>query len=185
MTALLLALGLAFGGPQQDFQPVSADVVERAEIPGVPPGTPPPADMVDEIAHPIADKLRCPVCQGLSVADSNAPTAVAMYNHVKALVAKGYSEEDIRDFFMDTYGEWIVLDPEPEGIHMLIWLGPGLAAGLGLAWALSTVMVWRRDPDEDIPAPAGAPASGDALDPFEKQLLAQLDAETGGDGGRT
>ena len=185
MKTFLFLLGLAMAGPQQDFQPISADVVERAEIPGVPPGPPPPADAIDEIAYPIADKLRCPVCQGLSVADSNAPTAVAMYKHVKALVAKGYTEDDIRDFFMDTYGEWIVLDPEPEGIHMLIWLGPGLAAGLGIAWALSTVVVWRREPEDDLSAGPGASAASGALDPFEQQLLAQLDAETGGDGGRS
>jgi len=182
MPTLLVLLGLALAGPQQDFQPVSAEVVERAEIPGVPPGPPPPPDQVDELAYGIADKLRCPVCQGLSVADSNAPTAVAMYKHVKALVAKGYTEQDIRDFFMDTYGEWIVLDPEPEGIHMLIWVGPGVAAGLGLAWALSTVVQWRRDPEDDLPKP---PEGEEVIDPFEQQLLAQLDAETGGSNGRS
>lgn len=174
MIALLLSLAIALGGPKQEFMPISADVVEKAEIPGIPPGPPPPKEELEALAHDIADKLRCPVCQGLSVADSNAPTAVAMYKHVKALVAKGYTEDDIRGFFMDTYGEWIVLDPEPEGIHMLIWLGPGLAAGLGLAWALSTVVQWRRDPDDDLPS---APSDGGAIDPFEQQLLAQLDAE--------
>ena len=154
---------------------VSADAVANAEIPGIPPGPPPPADQVDALTYTIADKLRCPVCQGLSVADSNAPTAVSMFKHVRALVAKGYTEEDIRDFFMDTYGEWIVLDPEPEGIHWLIWLGPGLMAGVGLAWAVSTVVQWRREPDDDAPVPAAA--RPDTLDPYERQLLAQLDAE--------
>ena len=175
MIALLFSILLALAGPPlQDFIPMSADIVERAEIPGIPPGTPPPAEDVGNLAHDIADKLRCPVCQGLSVADSNAPTAVAMQRHVTALVAKGYTEADIRGFFMDTYGDWIVLDPEPEGIHMIIWFGPGLAAGLGLAWALSTIVQWRRDPDDDLPASNGA---GGAIDPFEQQLLAQLDAE--------
>lgn len=157
------------GGPDG----VSADAVANAEIPGVPPGPPPPAEQVDALTYAIADKLRCPVCQGLSVADSNAPTAVSMHKHVRALVAKGYTEADIRDFFMDTYGEWIVLDPEPEGIHMLIWLGPGLIGGLGMAWALSTVFQWRREPDDELPPPTRS----QELDPYEQQLLAQLDAE--------
>ena len=167
-----LLMMLAFGAPE--LPAVTADAVANAEIPGLPPGPPPPADQIDAITHVISDKLRCPVCQGLSVADSNAPTAVAMHKHVRALVAKGYTEADIRVFFMDTYGEWIVLDPEPEGIHMIIWLGPGLAAGLGLAWALSTVAKWRREPDEVLP---GVAPTAQALDPFEQQLLAQLDDE--------
>lgn len=178
MTALLLLCLTAFGAGQKDYVPVDAETIARAEIPGVPPGPAPPADQVDVIAHAISDKLRCPVCQGLSVADSNASTAVNMANHVRALVAKGYTEDDIRTFFIDTYGEWIVLDPEPEGLDMFIWLGPGLAAGLGIAWAVSTVVQWRKEPDDELPSQRGdAP-----LDPYEQQLLAQLDAEieTGG-----
>jgi len=171
-TLLLLAL-TAFGAGQKDYVPVDAETIERAEIPGVPPGPPPPAGQVDAIAHEISDKLRCPVCQGLSVADSNASTAVNMNNHVRALVAKGYTEADIREFFIDTYGEWIVLDPEPQGLDMFIWLGPGLVAGLGIIWAVSTVVQWRKEPDDELPSQRGdAP-----LDPFEQQLLAQLDAE--------
>ena len=173
MTAFLLILATALGAGTREYVPVDAETIARAEIPGVPPGPPPPADQVDAIAHEISDKLRCPVCQGLSVADSNASTAVNMANHVRALVAKGYTEDDIREFFITTYGQWIVLDPEPEGLDLLIWLGPGLAAGLGLAWAVATVAQWRREPDDELPSERGdAP-----LDPYEQQLLAQLDAE--------
>ena len=77
----------------------------------------------------------------------------------------------------------VVLDPEPEGLDMFIWLGPGLAAGLGIAWAVSTVVQWRKEPDDELPSQRGdAP-----LDPFEQQLLAQLDAEIEADkaGGST
>jgi cytochrome c-type biogenesis protein CcmH len=182
VTTFLLLMLTAFGAGQKDYVPVDAETIARAEIPGVPPGPPPPADQVDDIAHEISDKLRCPVCQGLSVADSNASTAVNMANHVRALVAKGYTEDDIREFFISTYGEWIVLDPEPEGLDTLIWLGPGLVVGLGIAWALTTVVGWRKEPEV-----GSAPAADEPLDPFEQQLLAQLNAEIEADepaGGR-
>jgi cytochrome c-type biogenesis protein CcmH len=145
---------------------------EASLIPGVPPGPPPPADQVQNLAYRIGSKLRCPVCQGLSVADSTSAAAVQMQMRIRELVRAGYDEDQIRAFFVERYGEWILLQPEAKGINLLIWVGPGLLVGLGLAWSASGMMKWRKEPD-DVPLP-----SDEGLIPkdrYEQRLLAELE----------
>lgn len=145
---------------------------EASLIPGIPPGPAPPADQVQNIAYRIGSKLRCPVCQGLSVADSTSAAAVQMQMRIRELVRAGYDEEQIRTFFVERYGEWILLQPEAKGINLLIWVGPGLLVGLGLAWSASVMMRWRKEPD-DVPLP-----SDEGLIPkdrYEQRLLAELE----------
>lgn len=176
LTTLLLAVCLAApgqaaeGGENDPLAPIAAD--EGALIPGIPPGPQPPPDQVQPLAYEIGLKLRCPVCQGLSVADSSAETAVGMQRRIRELVGLGYSEDQIRDYFVDRYGEWILLDPEPEGLNLLIWVGPGIMVGLGLAWAVTTVVTWRKEPD-DVPLPSDEGLV--AKDKYEQRLLAELE----------
>jgi len=102
----------------------------------------------------IASDLRCPVCQGLSVADSHSPTADAIKEDIRRRVDAGESDAAIRRHYIDSYGEWILLRPEASGIGALVWIlpvGALLLAGGGLALAFRR---WRRQPamaatDED------------------------------------
>ena len=105
-------------------------------------------------AQAIAEDLRCPVCQGLSVADSHSPTAEAIHEDIRRRVAAGDSAASIKAHYTGTYGEWILLRPEASGVGVLVWVLPVgallLAAG-GLAFAFRR---WRRQPatavtDED------------------------------------
>lgn len=174
MTLLLLSqLALATDPPA----PVAPAVLpgetagSPGVIPGVPPGPAPPADQVQQLAYEIGVKMRCPVCQGLSVADSTSPAAVAMQNRIRELVAAGYDEPQIKAFFVERYGEWILLEPTTEGLNLLVWVLPGLAVGLGLAWAASTMLSWRKEPDEALPSDRGALPK----DRYEQRLLAELE----------
>lgn len=105
-------------------------------------------------ADAIARDLRCPVCQGLSVADSHAPTAKAMYEDIRRRVDAGESERTIKDYYVSRYSEWVLLDPETSGVGALVWVLPvtaGLVAVAGLAFAFRR---WRNQPtlsatDED------------------------------------
>ena len=102
----------------------------------------------------IAGDLRCPVCQGLSVADSHSETADAIKGDIRRRVDAGESDAAIRQHYIDSYGEWILLKPEASGVGALVWIlpvGALLAAGGGLALAFRR---WRRQPamaatDED------------------------------------
>ncbi|MBW1877630.1 MAG: cytochrome c-type biogenesis protein CcmH [Deltaproteobacteria bacterium] len=141
-----------------------------ADLP--PPGPPPASETVEPLTYEIASGLRCPVCQGLSVADSPSPTAVAMKDRVRELVVAGYTEEQIEDYFIARYGEWVLLSPPKQGLAWLLWLGPAVLLGLVLAWATAVATSWRREPDA-VPLPSDVGLV--PKDPYEEQLLRELE----------
>lgn len=99
--------------------------------------------------------LRCPSCEGLSVADSSAPAAVAIRGIVTQQVAAGRSDAQVERFLASRYGDAILLRPPTSGIGAVVWLVPvvavaGALVGLG-------GLFWRR---RRLAAP-GAPSVED------------------------
>jgi cytochrome c-type biogenesis protein CcmH len=142
-------------------------------MPEGPAGPPPHPDDVGNIAHDIATKLRCPVCQGLSAADSTSAAAIAMQNRIKELVAAGYDEQQIQDYFTERYSEWILLEPTGQGLNQVLWLLPWVGAGLGVGVAAWTLANWQRRRVEVQPLPADR-TDEQPNDPYERMLLDQL-----------
>jgi cytochrome c-type biogenesis protein CcmH len=97
-------------------------------------------------AHDLAADLRCPECEGLSVADSNAPTSKAIRNDIEQRIADGQSDSEIRQAYVDRYGESILLSPESSGIGLLVWVLPVVALALGAAGIWFVLARARREP---------------------------------------
>ena len=134
---------------------------------------PPDAEEVEARAYDLGKILRCPVCQGLSVADSQSDAAVAMKNRIKELVAMGYTDDQIIDYFIGRYGEFVLLEPKAE--HWFVWWMPliGLGAGIGLV-----ALRWGSSPSEldtKLDATADSTASTEEQDKYRAQLLAELE----------
>lgn len=112
---------------------------------GEPAGRPLGGDELREATEAVTGLMRCPVCQGLSVADSHTPSAIAMKAKAEALLAAGYSSAQVLTYFESSYGEFIRLAPRPKGFNLVVWILPGVALliGLGLVW-----MRLRRRPSE-------------------------------------
>ena len=72
----------------------------------------------------ILKNLRCLVCQGQSVADSNSEFAQTMKLVVRDQIKDGKSEKEIYDFLIDKYGEWIVYKPPLNKGNFLLWILP-------------------------------------------------------------
>ena len=85
----------------------------------------------------LVDELRCPTCQGLSVKDSKAGFSVSIRNKAEEMVRQGYSDDEIRGFFVKRYGEWILRAPPKEGFNLILWALPGAAILFGL-WMVFT-----------------------------------------------
>jgi cytochrome c-type biogenesis protein CcmH len=99
---------------------------------------------VEQQAHEIALRLRCPSCQGASVADSPSPVAQDIRHKILADLHAGRSANDITNDFVRVYGDWILLSPPREGVGLVPWVVSllGTAAG-AVAW-LVTVLHWRQ-----------------------------------------
>jgi cytochrome c-type biogenesis protein CcmH len=112
----------------------------------------------DQQVYEIAVELRCVVCQNLSVADSPSEMAAQMRAIVRERLAAGDSPAQVRQYFVERYGEWILLSPPRRGFNLLVWLAPlvALVAGLGVAALLVRRWTGRRRP---APAPVSASMS--------------------------
>jgi cytochrome c-type biogenesis protein CcmH len=91
----------------------------------------------------IASGIKCPSCEDLSVANSNAQTAITVRNAIAAQVAAGRTDTQIDDYLIARYGSSIVLTPPKSGWSLLVWLLP-LAAGVVALGGLVLFLVRRR-----------------------------------------
>lgn len=152
IAALLLGVALA-ADPGMGVEPLNA---------------PPSPAQVEELTQEIADGLRCPVCQGISVGASSSDAAVAMKNRIEELVAQGYSRGQIEDYFVDRYGTWLLLEPEVEGVNWLIWAGP-------FVLLISGLLIWVfRARDEEEPAPDD---ERPVMDEYAQRILDELEGD--------
>ena len=90
----------------------------------------------------LASQLRCPVCQQLSVRDSPSKVARTFRLRIRELVASGRSDEEVRDFFVARYGEWILLSPPRRGTGLLVWILPPAFLVAGLLLVVLAVRRW-------------------------------------------
>ena len=97
-------------------------------------------------AYELEQRLRCPVCKTVSIAESMSDTAVAMRGEVEQQVDAGRSDQEIIDWFTARYGEWVLMDPPAEGDTLPLWLVP-----LGVAIAGALLVASRRRPAADTP----------------------------------
>ena len=129
----------------------------------------------DDRVHSITQRLRCPVCQAESVADSPSTTARAMARVVEQQVRAGRTDQQILGFFRQRYGRWILLDPPRSGDTLLLWLLPPAALAAGL------VVLLRSRSRRTAARTAEAPTER----PVRRRELARISVPWEGPGRRT
>lgn len=126
----------------------AAALVVTAVVASAPRGPETPEQRVERISS----ELRCPVCQGLSVRDSPSETSRAMREVIAQRVAEGRSDDEIRDEFRRSYGDWILLAPPALAPAGVMWLLPLAVLAAGALAALRLVRTSAR-PEGPPPAP--------------------------------
>jgi cytochrome c-type biogenesis protein CcmH len=97
-------------------------------------------------AHTLATELRCPDCEGLSVADSSTPSAQAIRADLGRRTNAGQSDSSIRSVYVARYGTSILLNPPASGLSLLVWVLPVIALALGAGGLAFAFRRWRREP---------------------------------------
>jgi cytochrome c-type biogenesis protein CcmH len=155
---------------------------------GEPPALEPPVkEVVDSRTYDLSKKLRCPVCQGLSVADSRSDAAVAMKMRIQGLVESGYSDDQIVNYFIGRYGEWALLKPKYE--HWFVWTAPIVASLFGfgfVGWRINRSRHFQKgsdseevaDTNQQVEKEKSVQASSDESEQrksYRERLLRELD----------
>ena len=137
IATLLLALVAPSLGNAQDRLPAAPYAYQQL------------ADPAQEArAKALMDELRCLVCQGQSIADSDAPLAGDMRSQVREKIMAGESPDAIRQWLIDRYGNWVTYDPPFGADTAMLYIAPLLALLLGLWLAFGRMRGGGRDSDE-------------------------------------
>lgn len=144
---------------------------------GPPSGSPLSGEALETRTDDMAHVMRCPVCQGLSIADSPSESSRNMKRQVRAMIAAGYDDDQVLLYFETAYGEFVRMVPKAEGFNLFIWIFPGIALLGGLGFVIGTVRR-RSDPALKAALPASARQaardSDEELDPWLQQVREEL-----------
>ena len=114
----------------------------------------------DEVANPdpavearlknLGEELRCLVCQNQTIADSNAPLALDLRNQIRVQVKQGKSDDEIRAYMTQRYGDFVLYKPPFKATTAVLWIGPFALVAVGVLVFL--FLVRRRRPPAEAPA---------------------------------
>lgn len=87
---------------------------------------------MEKVVNEISAELRCLVCQNQTIADSSAGLAVDLKNQVREMVKRGQSQDEIVEYMVTRYGDFVLYRPPVKPTTMLLWAGPFLLLLIGL-----------------------------------------------------
>jgi cytochrome c-type biogenesis protein CcmH len=124
MRALILALALVGAAPALADSLLPAAEYANRQLPD---------PRQEAQAKALMETIRCLVCQGQAISDSNAEMAGDMRSVIRTRIAAGQTPDQIRDWLISRYGNWVTYDPPLEPVTWPLWAAPFLLVAAG-AW---------------------------------------------------
>jgi cytochrome c-type biogenesis protein CcmH len=133
---------------------------------------------LEQRAHQLSGELMCPVCDGQTIDGSNAQIAVDMRLKVRELLDAGDTNAEVRDYFVDRYGQEILAAPERSGFNLLAYIVPVVIVLGGIGIALITIKNMRKSASEA--KSQSTRSASDSQQPDDiANYLAQVDRDLG------
>jgi cytochrome c-type biogenesis protein CcmH len=110
--------------------------------------------LINRQTRELSSQLRCVVCQGVSLQDSPSQLAQEMRAIVREKLEAGMTPAEVRAYFVERYGEWVLLEPDPKGFNLLVYVLPLVLLFGGAGFVFMTVRSWTRLPDAEVRAEA-------------------------------
>jgi cytochrome c-type biogenesis protein CcmH len=131
MCATTLSAGLAAQEPQEpDSSGVGAVVQIQQET------------QLERDVRAVSSQLRCVVCQGLSLQDSPSELAQEMRGIVREQLAAGRSQQEVKDYFVSKYGEWVLMEPKRQGFNLAVYVLPVVMLVGGAGFVVYKARQW-------------------------------------------
>ena len=132
--------------------PAAAQTPAPADVPG---GIVRETEIDRQVKH-LAAQLRCVVCQGLSLQDSPSELAQDMRAIIREQLEAGKTPDEVKAYFVDRYGEWVLLEPEPRGFNLVVYVLPiALLLGGAVFVYLKAKSLTRTQPSSAAEAEQG------------------------------
>jgi cytochrome c-type biogenesis protein CcmH len=112
---------------------------------------------LDAATRDLAAQLRCPVCQGLSIQDSPSELSQQMRDLVRQQLQEGKTPDQVKQYFVARYGQWILMAPPASGFNWLVYTLPWLALAAGVVLIVVLVRRWTS-PEGPLEAPEALPS---------------------------
>jgi cytochrome c-type biogenesis protein CcmH len=106
---------------------------------------------LDKRVTALSQDLRCLVCQNQNIADSHAPLAIDLKNQIREKIAQGLSNEQITDYMVQRYGDFVLYRPPVKAVTLALWFGPAAILLLGLIVLFRYLARRRREQPADVP----------------------------------
>ena len=121
--------------------------------------------MLENRARDLSQNLRCLVCQNESIDESNASLARDLRLLVRERLMEGETDQEVLDFIVGRYGEFVLLRPQANGVNLILWALAPIALLLSLIFSGANIIKRNRNVKSVVPTP---------LSNEEKDKLAQI-----------
>lgn len=138
-------------------------------------GAPQRPPTLEAQAQEIYRSLMCPLCPGQTLEHSETELSQQMRVVIREKLAQGESKEAIIQFFVDRYGERILVVPKKVGFNLVLWIVPGVAVVVGGYFLFRLIRAMRRR--AAAPAPVASPLSDQERQYWEERVREELREE--------
>ncbi len=136
-----------------------------------------------DLINNIAEKMNCPTCTGINLADCRTQTCAQWRDQIKDLVDQGMSEDEVLNYFVNQYGSQVLQEPPKSGFTLTLWVLPVAMILLGGILLFFTMRKWtgqKPEPVEVSPQAAAAHSAGGATTAaMSDDYLSQVEKDLG------
>lgn len=104
----------------------------------------------EALFNKLSDELRCLVCQNQSIADSNADLAKDLREEIYGMLQEGKSEQEVVDFMVARYGDFVLYNPPMKPVTWILWFGPAFALLAGFVFVVRIMRQQKSNRENEM-----------------------------------
>ena len=135
-------------------------------------------DISDDQVNDIASQLFCPVCENTPLDVCETQACKQWRELIRLKLSEGWTEKEIKQYFVDNYGARVLSEPPPEGFSLLVYFVPPVIILIGIVVLFRAFRQWKADDDEEdaLETEASSTSTSEASNPDE-DYIARLEEE--------